>query len=382
MGTIQIDKPYLIVPKLIEQPTWGADFIVRYKNWHAKNALASLCIGQSYELSGASKLATTLTDSGDGTFEPEVMLADKQVQNPSLEVIDLQELITSNPPLVLGPHLQTMPLLIKFTQAKGNSFQLHIRPGSTAAHWKPKAESWYFFEKGYITVGLKKNVDISAYKKTCLCIEAKMKEISDQIKKNTITLEEGKAIVRTFIHGQNPWQFVNRMDVAAETCIDLSRGGIHHSWEEDAAIAPNGNIVYEVQQDVDDDASTIRSFDQGKLKDDGSIRDIQINDYFSYIDTDQTRNDPAGLIQTKQGDVIFHTPYYQTDELSISQKFTASMSSSFVHLFVKKGTGTLETKNGSLRLTTGHSCFIPWSVREYAIFPETQSVVVLKTSVP
>lgn len=377
-----IDKPYLIVPKFIEQPTWGGDYIIRYKHWYTRKALASLRIGQSYELSGASKLAGTLTDSGHDTFEPEVMLATREVQKPNLDTINLQDLIASDPSLILGPHIKTMPLLIKFTQAKGNSFQLHRRPSDTSAKWKSKAESWYFFEKGYITIGLKKNADTSAYKETCLRIEAKMKKISDQIKKNAVTLEEGKAIARTFIHEQNPWQFVNRRDVAPETCIDLSRGGIHHSWEEDATIAPNGNIVYEVQQDVDDDASTVRSFDQGKIKDDGSIRDLQINDYFSYVDSDQIRNDPTQLIQSKQGDVLFHTPYYHTDEISVSQKRDVTMPFSFVHIFMKKGIGVLTTKGGAIRLTPGHSCFIPYAAKTYTVIPETENIIAVQTSVP
>jgi mannose-6-phosphate isomerase class I len=273
-----------------------------------------------------------------------------------------------------------MPLLIKFTQAKGNSFQLHVKPG-TVSRWKAKPESWYFFEKGLVTLGLKKNTDVHAYKETCLRIDTYMKDISKKIHDNALSPQEAKAEAQAYIQNQNPWQFVNKMDVAKESCIDLTRGGIHHSWEEDSNQYPDGNIVYEVQQDVSDDSSTLRSFDQGKLKNDGNIRPLQIDDYFTYLDTHETANDPNVLIQKRHDTTVFRTPYYTTEKLLLTKTIKAHVPNSFVHVFVTDGAVRIETSTGSVRVTKGHSCFIPWSVGVYILTPEKENSAILKTYV-
>ena len=66
----------------------------------------------------------------------------------------------------MGPYgirRQKIGLLIKFTQAKCNSYQLHIRKKLANVKWRPKPESWFFFEPGIITLGLKSGEDIRNY---------------------------------------------------------------------------------------------------------------------------------------------------------------------------------------------------------------------------
>ena len=113
-------------------------------------------IGQSYELYGKSKLAVNITDSSDKKFTPEFSF----LQIRDAEFITLSDLVKENPADMLGEKVYTqfgeMPLLIKFTQALGNSFQLHIKPDQQSEKWQPKAESWYYFEKGLLTFGIKK----------------------------------------------------------------------------------------------------------------------------------------------------------------------------------------------------------------------------------
>ncbi|MEK7577583.1 MAG: hypothetical protein AAB492_03125 [Patescibacteria group bacterium] len=367
-------RPYLIAPKLIEQPTWGGEYIVAYKNWQHIPSLKSAVIGQSYELYGNSTLHLNILDSQDAQFGPEAI--------GSKDTVNLDTLIKEDPAGMLGAKVvaktgTVMPLLIKFTQAKGNSFQLHKTPTVEDSRWMPKAESWYFFEKGKITLGLVPNVDMVAYKASCLLIEAHMKELSKNVLEKSMDLDVARKDASAFITAQNPWQYVGVFPIEKGSLIDLSGGGLHHSWEEDPTL-PFGNVVYEVQQDVADDPSTIRSFDQGKIKDDGSIRTIHIEDYFRHIDTDPIRNDIANATRKAQGDMLLSTTYYSMDEVSMVEEKTLTITNSFEHIFVKDGDVTIQVGDVSVRVTKGHSCFIPFGVASYRVLPKVPSII-LKT---
>ena len=50
------DKPYLCVPQLIEQSTWGGGYILEQKGWGKDTRFTGKKFGQSYELSGKTKL--------------------------------------------------------------------------------------------------------------------------------------------------------------------------------------------------------------------------------------------------------------------------------------------------------------------------------------
>lgn len=328
-------KPYLIIPFLVEQPTWGGEYICEKKGWKDKDGLKDKKFGQSYELYSKSQLATDVTSTQDELFSP-----------------SLKETF----PISLFSEERPFPL-IKFTQAKGNSFQLHAKPTSNDPFWQPKAESWYYFEDGKITFGVKRATDIGSYKNTCLEIEKKMKDISAKVVIGTLSMDEATKEANLFITEKNPWQFVNVHEVKKGDVVDLSGGGLHHSWEEDEAKYPLGNIVYEVQQDVMDPVSTIRSFDQGKIMQDGKIREIQVEEYFHHLDTDEKRN------TLKQGgentDLLFDTDYYSLRKIALSKKTEQSADTSFHHLFVRNGTISVESALGGVIVSTGHSCFIP-----------------------
>jgi hypothetical protein len=357
-------RPYLIVPKLIPQPTWGGDYIAKYKGI-SDPKISMMKIGQAYELSSDTMLST-VSDSRDLPIE----VGDPKT-GETIEVIGdvssmfpLQKLIDQDPEGVLGRKYldqfgAKMQILIKFTQAKGNSFQVHVKPGKEIGHWKSKPESWYFFEKGRATLGLKPNADLSMYKKVCFEIEAFMKDQSVKIQNKTVTIQQAKAAVRDFLMTHSPFLYVNVVDVPKGAVIDLSGGGIHHSWEEGDDI-PEGNIVYEVQVNVMDNDCTLRSFDKGKIGEDGSIRPIHIDDYFTALDADPAKNDPKDLIGQKTGQNIFLTPYYSTRENSdtgMLETYLGTDGESFVHRFALKE----ETMSGELHCGQGASVFFPAS---------------------
>jgi mannose-6-phosphate isomerase class I len=390
-----IIQPYLLAHKLVPQPTWGGAYIVSFKGL-TEESLKQMIIGQSYELACDSSLSTVkrstelpveIANASDGKTQ--------EVVGAGHTLFPLQKLIDENPEAVLGKSAierygKTMQILIKFTQAKGNSFQVHVRPGVVVGQWKAKPESWYFFEKGKVTLGLKSPIQIDAYKQVCKEVETKANELSAKIKAGTVSLADGKNELATFIASHNPLQYVNELVVDKNTLIDLSEGGIHHSWEEGSEI-PDGNIVYEVQVNVMDKECTLRSFDKGKINDDGSLRPIHIDDYFAALDSDEARNNPTAhmgkRVDLSDGGTkttrIFETLQYNTLELEFAREYEGLHTrpgddNSFHHLFVKEGSVDLSTQQGFLHLEKGSSVFVPASIPSYKLLT-SQTATVIKT---
>jgi mannose-6-phosphate isomerase class I len=107
----------------------------------------------------------------------------------------------------------------------------------------------------------------------------------------------------------------------------------------------HGVINYEIQQNVMDPASTIRSFDKGKIKDDGSIRKIHIEDYFKYLDTDPIHNNLQKMTPKKQGNRLLTTEFYCLDILEVNDEIIDLTRDSFVDLFVREGKVLVESES-------------------------------------
>lgn len=366
-------KPYLVIPKLIEQPTWGGDYILSAKAWKHITFLRGKKIGQSYELFSGSKLHLTATDTNNPGFIPEIGFADKpdilKEFFPQKEGVHYVSILAGG----------SMSLLNKFTQAAGNSFQLHIKPETTDPHWRAKPESWYYFEKGYLTLGLRSGCNVEQYKEVCLEINSHMEELSRKIKADELSLKAGEQDAATFIKEKNPWQFVNRFEVLPDTLIDLSMGGVHHSWEENKEKFPLGNVLYEVQIDTMDPVSTIRSFDQGKIKKDGSIRPLNIDDYFKHLDTDPSHNVFKYFEKKARGSSFLKTKYYSLDTITVSSPFNDTTTNSFSHLFVRTGAVRVQAAEGEVTVGEGHSCYIPKGSGDYTVTSHVPNSVILKT---
>jgi mannose-6-phosphate isomerase class I len=384
---MDLQRPYLIIPKLILQPTWGGRYIVRSKGWGEMPQYNTLAIGQVYELFSGSKLVTDIVSTSSPEFLPELGNPDSdevERNNPHFysgsDHFVLTEVAAQFKDQIVGPkvweHQQKMPLLVKLNQAKGNSFQLHLKFGESDEHWQSKPESWYYFEDGLITYGLKPGIDLKAYKQTCEEIANFMQQLSQSVTTSQLDLDEAKNQAKNFIKKADPWKFVNKLNVYKDEVIDLSSGGIHHSWEEDAIAYPYGNIVYEVQYDVMDPVCTIRAFDQGKIREDGTVRKLHIDDYFAHIDTDEHRNNPNEAKQAKNGETLLATQFYSLDKLQISEKRSMTIADSFEHLYVKEGLVTVRTDHGQVEVGKGHSAFVPFAAGSYEIVPTTPSTIL------
>jgi mannose-6-phosphate isomerase class I len=151
----------------------------------------------------------------------------------------------------------------------------------------------------------------------------------------------------------------------------MSRGGMHHSWQD------AGNILYEIQQDRMDPVSTLRCFDQGKIKDDGTIREINIDDYFKYLDTSAETNDVSKIKKDK-----LITPYYAMDVIEVKEKIKLIKANSFVHFYVREGDVIVETSEGKVRMTAGYSCFVCQEASNVWLKPNLPNSLVLKTYIP
>lgn len=383
-------QPYLLVPKVIPQPTWGGTYIYEFK--HLPKECAQLAIGQSYELSSQSKFSTVSNSIG---LPVEIGVAadgsTQEVIGDPHSMISLQELIDENPEGVLGKHVvqthgNTMKVLIKFTQAKGNSFQVHVRPGFAVGNWKPKPESWYFFEKGKVTLGIQKQARLQEYKDVCLGIEALSNSLSSKVKEKSLSIQQAREQLSAYIKLHSPFDFVQELLLEKESIVDLSAGGIHHSWEEGEEI-PQGNIVYEVQLNVMDNECTLRSFDKGKIADDGTVRSVNINDYFLALDSDEKKNEVSSYMrlpvyENKEGAEcaqLFSTLNYSSQLLKIAGEYQMNMGpdgQSFHHLFVKSGMIELHTGNVSLFISQGASVFVPASTGTYTLITKGVAQVI------
>jgi len=371
-------RPYCILPKLVEQPTWGGQYICKLKGWQSRQSYSKKLIGQSYELSGKSCLSLYVSDTRDADFFPEHDAA------PS-NAISISQLIESNPLEVLGPNVASrftsMPLLIKLTQALGNSFQLHIPQHASHSRWAPKAESWFFLEPGLVTLGVREDASMKVFQDACKKIENYMRQLSRSVQEEGLPIADARKQAGIFIKRQNPWQFVNTHRVQKGTLLDLSEGGLHHSWEEDTVSGWLGNVVYEIQQDVDDEHSTLRCFDQGKMKDSGEIREVNIEDYFAFLNADPAYNALQAHKATPNGERLLSTPLYCLDQITVERSRRCEMAHSFRHLYVQEGDVSVQAKDGTVRVTQGHSCLLPYGVGSYSLLSNSAKSVILQTSI-
>jgi mannose-6-phosphate isomerase class I len=364
--------PWQVQDELIEQPSWGGRYIIDLKGltddpqWQGKK------VGQSYEMAKAAKLI----DPGNG------------------EVTPLSELIQANPAGVLGQkvldkHGPDLSLLIKLTQAKGNSFQVHLPEGKTLGHWEPKPEAWFYLAPGLYTFGLKAGTDFEAYSRVLHTIDDEMGRLSREVESGRFSVEEARAQAKQRIQVLDPFAYINLVEAKTDDVIDLTAGGIHHSWEQDDVRFPNGNLVYEVQIDVPDENCSMRGFDKGKLLDNGGLRPTHVADYLATIEQDPEHNELSRHIrkpeviaegQGSKTESLFRTPYFNTDRVTVTAGalLPQSLADGFHHLFVHSGTATV----AGWTLVQGHSYVLPALLSEYVLEAGDKGAVLFKTYLP
>jgi mannose-6-phosphate isomerase class I len=306
----------------------------------------------------------------------------------------LSELIAADPVGVLGQKVldkfgADLSLLIKLTQAKGNSFQVHLPEGKTLGHWIPKPEAWFYLAPGLYTFGLKPGTSFEAYSRVLHTIDDEMGRLSREVHSGRFNVDEARAQAQQRIKTLDPFAYVNLVVAETDDVIDLTAGGIHHSWEEDNERFPDGNLVYEVQVDVPDSLCSMRGFDKGKILDDGGLRPTHVADYLATIEQDPAHNELSRhirkpwLLESANGakiEGLFRTPYFSLDRLTIAAgaSLPQSLSDGFHHLFIHAGSALAS----DLPLSQGRSYFLPAALGNYAVVAGDQEVVILKTTLP
>ncbi len=179
--------PWQVQDELIEQPSWGGRYIVDLKGLSDDSQWAGKKVGQSYELAKASHLI----DPDGGAVRP------------------LAELIRSDPAGLLGQAVldkfgPDLSLLIKLTQAKGNSFQVHLPEGKSLGHWEPKPEAWFYLSPGLYTFGLKAGTSFEAYSRVLHTIDDEMGRLSREVKSGRFSVEEARAQAKSRIRFPGP----------------------------------------------------------------------------------------------------------------------------------------------------------------------------------
>ena len=364
--------PWRVQDELIEQPSWGGRYIVDLKGLSDDPQWQGKKVGQSYEMAKAAKLI----DPSDGTVRP------------------LSELIGEDAAGLLGPKVvdkfgTDLSLLIKLTQAKGNSFQVHLPEGKQRGHWEPKPEAWFYLAPGLYTFGLKAGTSFEAYSRVLHRIDGEMERLSEEVKSGKRTVEDARAQAHQCIQTLDPYAYVNVVEAHTDDIVDLTAGGIHHSWEQDDARFPDGNLVYEVQIDVPDNLCSMRGFDKGKFQDNGRLRPTHVADYLGTIEQDPAHNDLSQHVQKPsiiaegpgvKVEKLFRTPYFCTDRLTLAagQSLPQPLDDGFHHLFLHAGTATV----GDATLEQGRSYVLPAALGEYTLTAGDKDTVILKTYLP
>jgi mannose-6-phosphate isomerase class I len=238
------------------------------------------------------------------------------------------------------------------------------------------------------TFGLKEGVALEDYKTALRKIDTLMKKLSVSVKSGAIDIETARAEAKAEIAKIDPYQYVNIVEADEDDVIDLTPGGIHHSWEEDDSKFPQGNLVYEVQVDVADEYCSMRGFDKGKLLADGGLRATHVEDYLTTIERyseGKKLSDLIGkpkLLTEKEGakeEAIFRTPYFELDRVTLKagSVWNEPAETGFHHLFVQKGSA----KVGETILAQGQSFIVPAVTGVYKI-ESAEGVTILKTSLP
>jgi len=364
--------PWQVQDELIEQPSWGGRYIIDLKGLGDDPQWKGKKVGQSYEMAKGAQL---IDPAGGG-------------------VRSLTDLIAADARGLLGGAVvekfgTDLSLLIKLTQAKGNSFQVHLPEGKALGVWEPKPEAWFYLAPGLYTFGLKAGTSFEAYANVLRTIDDEMHRLSREVQAGKRTVEDARAQARQRIQTLDPFAYVNTVEADMDDIVDLTPGGIHHSWEQDDARFPDGNLVYEVQVDVSDERCSMRGFDKGKFLDDGGVRPTHVNDYLATIEQDPAHNDVSRHVRRPQvledvggakTESLFRTPYFNLDRLTVNAgaSLGQSLAPGFHHLFLHAGAARI----GDTKLEQGRSYVVPALLGEYRIEAGAQDVVVLKTFLP
>ena len=427
-----LEEPFSCEALIIEQPTWGGTAILEKKGLSDDPAWRGKKVGQAFE-----NHAWLPVHTPDGW---------------TVSILDVSLVLGE---LFLGPvawrTVPAMGQLRKDTEAYGNSFQLHLSEpkwivrGGRPALLIPKSEAMrYLDQPGLLSCGVKCRTEAEwrDYERRLRNIDAGMSKLSSGILSGGLSLAEAKQQARQLMLDNNPYLWVHLLIPQPEVVVDFSTPRRHHNWEEnnDASrelFAAAGidlarlqglcvNKLDEIQIGLyvdlagtaikqepislagfaglslirkrervivlTDDNSSIRGFDKGKFKADGTVRPLDVDTYFDHIDRRPEVNIPDQAIvkpkvrQLAEGTIRrydFDTGLYAftvletskpNPERSFRQSFHGRFTSatdSYHHIYADEGPVliTFESGHAPVAVSKGYSVFLSGSTGVYGINP-------------
>ncbi|MBT3181900.1 MAG: hypothetical protein HN337_05255 [Deltaproteobacteria bacterium] len=427
-----LSKPIICDAKIVEQPTWGGTAILKKKGLIDKPEWVGKKAGQAYE--NHAHLPVKTDDGWSFTvLDVSLVLGEAFLGKVAYRIVP------------------AMGQLRKYTEAFGNSFQMHLdHPERIERDGRkelliPKGEAMrYLDQPGLLTCGVRCNgdADWQDYEKRLRRIESEMKELSQQVLSGKMDLDTAKKEATEVVHRNNPYRWVNLLRPEPDDVVDFSVPKRHHSWEEvneltrklfndashelqkydDIRINKLDEIQTGLYVDLDgkyldtpsvtidefsrksltekrksvlvltDDNSSIRGFDKGKFRNDGSLRSLDLDSYFKFIAREKKMNSPQSAIvkprafNSSEGLIlkyIFATNQYaftviETSKKNDEQIYAKSFSEKFCnthdsyhHIYVDAGPALISFEDDFDPVTVeeGYSVFLNAQLGKYGVNP-------------
>ncbi|WP_168442025.1 type I phosphomannose isomerase catalytic subunit [Pontiella desulfatans] len=270
------------------------------------------------------------------------------VANGALAGKTIREILEGNPQGIMGTKVAgtKFPLLIKLIDAKQKlSVQVHPND-ATAAEFggEAKTEMWYMLGDNPTQV-------------YCGLNDGVTKEVFVQ------AVEDGTS-----------GETMRAVPVEKNSAIFV-RGGRVHAIDE-------GCFILEIQQNSN---TTYRIYDWGRMGNDGSPRELHIEQAINVInwnDHDNPLVEPKPLVDTDtfQCWEVLSCEYFRLEKLAFTAPLEIPMQPTTFHaLFVSEGEATISWEKESLAAPAGTSILIPAALPAYTL---DGNATVLRTTIP
>jgi len=303
---------------------------------------------------GGSRIPETYNRNvPDGIYAESWEIADhddgmSMVANGPLTGKTLREVLQHNPKETMGSAVSgtKFPLLIKLIDARQKlSVQVHPNDETAAAFGgEAKTEMWYLLgdNKTRVYCGLNEGV----------------------------TKDRFLSAVNDGSSGETMQSVYVEKDSAV-----FVRGGSVHAIDK-------GCFILEIQQNSN---TTYRIYDWGRMGNDGTPRELHIEQAVNVINWDSRENplvEPKVLTKTDEYQCIevLACEYFRLEKLIYSAPQTFSLTGKTFHaLFVSEGQAFIEWNEEKLQLPAGTSVLIPAAMPTYTL---SGNATILRTSIP
>ena len=233
------------------------------------------------------------------------------------------------------------PVLVKFIDARDN-LSIQVHPSDSYAMDREgqygKTEMWYVAEcedDAFLYYGFSREIDIAEFKK--------------RIEEDTLL------------------EVLNRVPVSKGDVFFIEAGTIH-------AIG-KGIVIAEIQQNSN---VTYRVYDYGRVGSDGKKRDLHIEKAL------EVTNRSPKLRRDSFDPHLGVCQYFSVDKLVLDgqrmQKMTGKVDdSSFLHILVLEGNGTIQNGEEQLEFQKGDSLFLAADSGDFAVYGRCEALL---TSIP